>query len=126
MIYRVLADIVVILHLLFIGFAVFGGLLLWWRRVIAWLHVPAVSWVIVLSLKGWICPLTLLENRLRQLAGQDGYTGGFVDQYLLPLIYPPGLSHEMQLWLGLAVLAFNVLLYLLVYYYYTVRARRSR
>ncbi|UTV29591.1 DUF2784 domain-containing protein [Photobacterium atrarenae] len=124
MIYRLLADIVVILHLLFIVFVVFGGLLLWWRRAVVWLHVPAVIWGGVLSLMDWVCPLTPLENRLRWMAGQDGYPGGFVDHYLLPMIYPPGLSHEMQLWIGLAVLAWNVLFYLLVYYCYTVRAQK--
>ncbi|MEJ2765113.1 DUF2784 domain-containing protein [Photobacterium sp. MCCC 1A19761] len=110
-----MADIVVILHLLFIVFVVFGGVLLWWRRAIAWLHVPAVIWVLVLSLMGWICPLTPLENRLRMMAGQSGYPGGFIDHYLLPIIYPPGLSHATQLWVGLAVFTLNLLLYLLLY-----------
>ncbi|MGY2489809.1 DUF2784 domain-containing protein [Cupriavidus sp. CP313] len=108
-----LADLVVIVHGLFILFVVAGGLLvLRWPRV-AWLHLPAAVWGVLIEWSGWICPLTPLENSLRQAAGQAGYSGGFVERYLLPLIYPAGLTPAVQLWLGAVVLAVNVAVYAL-------------
>jgi hypothetical protein len=108
-----LADLVVIVHGLFILFVVAGGLLvLRWPRV-AWLHLPAAAWGVLIEWSGWICPLTPLENTLRQAAGQAGYSGGFVERYLLPLIYPAGLTPAVQLWLGAVVLAVNVAVYVL-------------
>jgi hypothetical protein len=108
-----LADLVVIAHGLFILFVVAGGLLAWrWPRV-AWLHLPAAAWGVLIEWSGWICPLTPLENTLRQAAGQGGYSGGFVERYLLPLIYPMGLTPALQLWLGLAVVLVNVAVYAL-------------
>lgn len=116
-----LADLVVIVHGLFIVFAVAGGLLvLRWPRV-AWLHLPAAVWGVLIEWSGWICPLTPLENTLRQAAGQAGYSGGFVERYLLPLIYPAGLTPAVQLWLGLVVLVVNVAVYALWW-----RRRRHR
>jgi hypothetical protein len=106
-----LADLVVVVHALFIVFVVAGGLLLCrWPRV-AWLHLPAAAWGVLIEWFGWTCPLTPLENLLRRAAGQAGYGGGFVERYLLPLIYPVGLTPRVQLWLGLGVLAINVALY---------------
>ena len=108
-----LASAVLVLHLLFIAFVVAGAALLWrWPRL-AWLHVPAVLWGAYAELSGTICPLTPLENRLRALAGEAGYTQGFIEHYLLPLIYPAALTREVQLALGAAVVAVNVLLYAL-------------
>ncbi|PZX23448.1 conserved hypothetical protein; putative membrane protein [Cupriavidus phytorum] len=108
-----LADLVVILHALFIVFVVAGGLLvLRWPRA-AWVHLPAAVWGVLIEWAGWICPLTPLENTLRQAAGQAGYSGGFVERYLLPLIYPAGLTPAVQLWLGLVVLVVNVAIYAL-------------
>ncbi|WP_454736830.1 DUF2784 domain-containing protein [Cupriavidus necator] len=108
-----LADLVVVAHGLFILFVVAGGLLaLRWPRV-AWLHLPAAAWGVLIEWFGWICPLTPLENTLRKAAGQAGYSGGFVERYLLPLIYPPGLTPAVQLWLGLVVLVVNVAIYAL-------------
>ncbi|EYS97536.1 membrane protein [Cupriavidus sp. SK-4] len=108
-----LADLVVIVHGLFILFVVAGGLLvLRWPRV-AWLHLPAAVWGVLIEWSGWICPLTPLENMLRRAAGQAGYSGGFVERYLLPLIYPAGLTPAVQLWLGLVVLVVNVAVYAL-------------
>ncbi|MCY1212328.1 hypothetical protein D9M68_120670 [compost metagenome] len=108
-----LADLVVIVHGLFILFVVAGGLLaLRWPRV-AWLHLPAAAWGVLIEWSGWICPLTPLENTLRQAAGQAGYSGGFVERYLLPLIYPAGLTPAVQLWLGLVVLVVNGAVYAL-------------
>lgn len=111
MLYRLAADLVATLHLVFVLFVIAGGLLVWhWPRV-AWLHIPAVVWGAVIELLGWICPLTPLENRLRHLAGAAGYEGGFVEHYLLPVLYPATLSRSLQIALGCSVLLINLLLY---------------
>jgi hypothetical protein len=88
-----------------------GGLLvLRWPRV-AWAHVPCAAWGALIEFAGWICPLTPLENHLRRLGGQAGYAGGFVDRYVLGALYPAGLTREMQVALGLAVLLLNAVVY---------------
>ncbi|WP_243647323.1 DUF2784 domain-containing protein [Aestuariirhabdus litorea] len=106
-----LADLLLILHLLFILFALLGAILLLRWPWLLLLHLPAIVWVVMLELNGWICPLTPLENRFRQAAGEAGYKGGFIDHYLLPLIYPAGLTPEIQQWLGLGALLINLALY---------------
>ena len=109
--YRLLANAVVVVHALFIVFIVFGGFLAWrWRRV-AVLHVPCAVWGVLIEYNGWICPLTPLENSLRMRAGQQGYSGGFVEHYLVPAIYPAGLTPRIQVVLGTAVLVVNVITY---------------
>jgi hypothetical protein len=108
---RVLAEFTLVVHLLFIVFAALGALLVWRWRVLAWLHLPCAVWAGAVALGGWICPLTDLENRLRQCAGQAGLAEGFVAHYLLPLIYPEALTRELQLALGLGVLGLNALIY---------------
>jgi hypothetical protein len=114
MLYSVLADLTVLAHALFIVFAVLGGLLvLRWPRI-AWLHLPAVAWAAFVEFSGRICPLTPLENHYRELAGQGGYSGDFIEHYVLPVIYPEGLTRNIQLWLGGAVLAINLLAYAIV------------
>lgn len=108
---RLAADLVLITHLAFVVFVVLGGLLvLRWPRL-AVLHLPAVLWGIGLEFFAWICPLTPLEQSLRRAAGQQGYSGGFVEHYLLPILYPPGLNTETQWLLGALVLALNALIY---------------
>jgi hypothetical protein len=112
MLLRLAADAVVVVHLLFILFVLAGGLLvLRWPRL-AFLHLPAAAWGVAVELLHLYCPLTPLENQLRQAAGQAGYDGGFVEHYLIPLIYPAGLTPQIQLWLGAVVLAINVPVYL--------------
>ena len=112
MLLRLAADAVVVVHLLFILFVLGGGLLvLRWPRL-ALLHLPAAAWGVAVELLHLDCPLTPLENQLRQAAGQAGYDGGFVEHYLIPLIYPAGLTPQIQLWLGAVVLAINVPVYL--------------
>lgn len=109
--YLLLADLIVVLHLLFVVFAVLGGLLLLkWPRLI-WLHIPVVLWGALTEFLGLICPLTPLEIWLRQQAGADPYQGGFVSHYLVPLIYPPGLTSGMQWLLGSGLVFINVMIY---------------
>jgi hypothetical protein len=112
MLYRILADLIVIIHLLFILLVLFGGLLVLWRRWLVWLHLPALLWGIGIEFYGGICPLTPLEWRLRQAAGQQGYRGDFIEHYLIPLIYPEDLTRNLQLLAGLGALALNLAIYL--------------
>ncbi len=111
MIARLGADAVLLLHAAFLLFVVLGGLLVLRFPRLAWLHLPAVAWGILIELYGWLCPLTTLENRLLQAAGDAGYGGGFVEHYLLPLIYPPGLTRGVQFLLAGVVLVVNVAIY---------------
>ena len=110
-VHRVLADLVVWIHLGFVVFVVLGGLLLMkWPRLIG-IHLPAVWWGIAIELSGWICPLTPLENWLRHKGGEENYQFDFVAQYLLPMLYPQGLTRRSQILLGLVVLILNVAIY---------------
>lgn len=111
MISGLLADAVVVVHALFVLFVAGGGFAaLRWRRV-AWLHVPAAVWGALIELFGWVCPLTPLENWLRARAGGAGYEGGFIEQYLLPALYPGGLTREIQVALGVLVVVVNGAIY---------------
>lgn len=111
MTHRLLADAVMVIHFVFILLVIFGGLLAVWRWRLAWLHLPALAWGIWIQFTGRICPLTPLENRLRAMGGEAGYDGGFIDHYLLSLIYPDGLTRSLQLGLGIALVVFNALVY---------------
>jgi hypothetical protein len=122
MLYRGLADLVLVVHLAFVMFVVLGGLLaLRWPRV-AWVHVPVAVYGAVIEFVGFICPLTPLEIWLRRLGGEAGYEGGFVEQYITAAIYPTGLTREIQLALGLGVLVLNAIVYAIVWR----RRKRSR
>ena len=114
MIYRLLADLVFLAHLAFVVFVVLGGIAVWWRPKLAWLHLPAVAWGALIEFAGWICPLTPWEQSLRRLAGEQGYSGGFVEHYLFPLLYPEGLTRDVQIVLGVLVLAINGVAYALI------------
>jgi hypothetical protein len=114
MLYRFLADVTVVLHLAFVVFVVLGGLLVLRRRRLVFLHLPAAIWGILIELGGWVCPLTPLENRFRRLGGEAGYEGGFVEHYLLPVLYPSGLTRGHQIWLGILVGLLNLAVYGLV------------
>ena len=116
MTYRLLADAVLLLHLAFVAFALAGGLLALRWRWIPWLHLPALAWGVTVEWTGWICPLTPWENALRRAGGEAGYAGGFVEHYILPLLYPADLTREVQWVLGGGLLAFNVAVYLLVWF----------
>jgi hypothetical protein len=109
--YQWLADVVVLFHLTFIFFVVAGGLLaLKWPRI-AWLHLPTVAWGTAVECTGWICPLTPLEVWLRVQGGDSGYRTDFIEQYVLPALYPENLTREVQIVLGLFVVTVNVLVY---------------
>ncbi len=120
--YRLCADIAVATHTAFVVFAVFGGLVaLRWRKVI-WLHVPAVLVAALAEFTGWICPLTPLENWFRVRGGEAGYTGSFIEHYIVPVLYPTGLTRRIQVVLGTAVVMLNLLVYA---YIAVVRLRRK-
>ena len=120
---RLAADLVVALHLAFVVFACLGGMLAWRRMRYALLHLPALAWATWIEFSGSICPLTPLENRLRERAGDAGYTGGFVDHYLVPILYPAGLTPSAQVWIGVFLVAINVVVYAVAWRRW--RARRD-
>ena len=111
MIYRTLADIVVVVHFAFVLFAMFGGLLvLRWVRC-AWLHLPAAVWAAGIEFGGWICPLTWLEDWLWRMGGQTPVPASFVERYLMPLLYPHALTRGVQVAIGLSVVVVNLVIY---------------
>jgi hypothetical protein len=126
MLYLFLATLIVLTHLGFIVLVVAGGLLVWRRPWFAWVHLPAALWGAWIELSGGICPLTPLENALRVRAGAEGYTGDFLDHYLVSLIYPAGLTRELQLALGAAVIVVNVAVYARVLVRWSRNRRRGR
>jgi hypothetical protein len=111
MVYRVLADAVLVAHFLFIVFAALGALLVVRNKWMAWVHLPTAAWAALIEFAGWYCPLTPLENWLRVRGGEQGYSTGFIEHYLLPIIYPGSLTREIQIALGVLVVGINVLLY---------------
>jgi len=122
MLYRLGADAVVVLHLAFVVFALLGGLVVLRWRWVAWLHVPAAAWAVLIEFAGWYCPLTPLENRLRSLGGEAGYTGGFVEHYVIPILYPDALTRTLQIALG----TFALILNLTIYTYILIRRKRGQ
>ncbi|TXR41469.1 DUF2784 domain-containing protein [Ectopseudomonas mendocina] len=111
MFWRMAADALVVIHLGFILFVMLGGLLLLRWPSLIWLHLPAVAWGVIVECLHLGCPLTPWENQLRRMAGQAGYEGGFIEHYLIPLIYPAGLTPAIQLWLGAIVVLVNAAVY---------------
>jgi hypothetical protein len=115
LIYRGLADLVLVIHLGFVLFVVLGGLLVVrWPRL-AWLHIPAAVWGVLIEYMGWICPLTPLENSFRMKGGEAGYSGGFIEHYVQPTLYPTGLTRSTQVLLGSIVLLLNITAYAIVW-----------
>ena len=111
MLFGVFADLLVVIHLAFILFVVLGGLLvIRWPRL-AFVHLPAAFWGALIEFGNWICPLTPLEQKLRLAVGEGAYSGSFVAQYIIPLVYPAGLTREIQLGLGLLLVFLNILIY---------------
>lgn len=111
MLYRILADFLVLFHLAFVFFVALGGLLVLRWRGWAWVHLPAAAWGALIEFAGWICPVTPLEIRFRVLGGEAGYPGGFVEHYLVPLLYPGALTRLHQIVLGLLVVGVNLTIY---------------
>jgi len=112
MVFRMAADVVVLLHATFVVFVVLGGLLaIRWPRL-AWVHLPAAIWGASIEIGGGLCPLTPLENMLRERAGGTRYGGDFIEHYLLPVLYPAGLTPDIQIWLGGLAIGVNVAVYL--------------
>jgi len=109
-----LADGVLFVHFLFLGFVLLGGILVFWRPFIAWFHLPAVFWGFVIELKGFLCPLTPLENFFRKLGGQTPYTTSFIEHYVLPIVYPAHLTRELQVAFAVGVLLLNAGIYALL------------
>ena len=115
MLYRLLADVVLVVHLGFVLFVVAGAfLILRWPRAV-WVHIPAAIWGVLVEWSGWVCPLTPLENWLRREGGAAGYAGGFVEHYLVPVLYPASLTRSVQVLLGATVLVVNLIAYALVF-----------
>jgi len=112
--YQISADFIVLLHFTFIVFVLGGGILVIKWRWIIWLHIPAVIWGALISFFGWICPLTPIENMLRQAGKGEGYLTGFIEHYLVPVIYPSGLDRRMYIAMGIFVLVFNLPIYALL------------
>ncbi len=123
MAYQVLADAVLMIHASFAIFVVTGGFLaLRWRRLI-WLHLPAAIWGAAVEFKGWLCPLTPLENSLREMAGQAKYEGGFIYHYLGAALYPASLTHTLQIGLGTFAVLVNAVAYALMLRRHAKRAK---
>lgn len=115
--YAVAADMVVIIHFVFVIFVLLGGvLLLKWRKLV-WLHLPAMVWGVMIEFSGWICPLTPYENQLRAQAGLEMYDGDFVMRYIMPVLYPEDLTRSIQILLGFIILAINAICYYYVFWY---------
>lgn len=111
MIYSFFSNVVVLLHFFYVIFASIGGLLcLRWRKII-WLHLPAAVWAAFISLVGWVCPLTYLENWLRVEGGVADYPEGFIIRYIEPILYPAGLTHRHQIILGISIVVLNFAIY---------------
>ena len=121
MIYRVLAELVLVLHFCFVLFVVLGGLLALWRRSVVWLHLPALIWGVLVECFYLACPLTPLENWFRRLGGEAGYANGFIEHYASAILYA-NVSREFQAMLGLLLIGIN----LFVYSYVFLRFRRAR
>lgn len=119
MIYRVAANLVLLIHFVVVVLAVFGGFGVLLDPRWAWVHVPVVVWSSVVNLAGWTCPLTPLENRLRIAAEGTGYEGGFVQHYLGPVVYPMGMPRRLELFAGVAIALWNAVLYACIYWWRT-------
>jgi hypothetical protein len=111
---QALADVVALTHLAFIVFALLGGLLALWWRWIPWVHLPAACWGVAVEFFGWFCPLTPVENALHRASGAAGYSGGFIERHLMPILYPAEFTRELQLFLAGVLIGVNVAVYFAV------------
>ena len=123
MYYLFLADIVVLIHLAFIVFALLGAVLAIRWPVVVWIHLPMAIWSALVEFGGWICPLTPLENWLRMQGGASKYPGDFLAIYVLPILYPAGLTRTIQVILGSVVVVVNISIYGYIFYRYRHQKR---
>lgn len=121
MIHRIAADSILLLHFAFTLFTVLGGLVVLRRPSLLWVHLAAVFWGVVIEWADWVCPLTPLENFLRERGGEAGYAGGFIEHYVALLLYPENLTIELRYLLGLGLVAVNLIIY---GYIFLVRRRK--
>jgi len=119
-----LADAVLLLHFLFILFAIFGGFFILYNQKVAWLHVPVVLWSSIVNLAGLTCPLTPIENYFRSAAGQAGYQGGFIEHYIGQLVYPAGMPRKLELVAAASIIAWNFVVYAFLVWKRSHRSRR--
>jgi hypothetical protein len=125
MAFQLLADVVVIFHLAFVAFALLGGLLIIKWKMAAWIHFPAAIWAAFIEFTGMICPLTPLENFLRRKSGVSGYDTGFIEHYIIPILYPESLNNDLQIVLGAVVILINAAIYAYVFLKRTRQQRNS-
>ena len=118
MVYSLLADLIILLHFMFILFVLCGGLLVLKWKWLIFIHIPAPIYGILIEIESWVCPLTPLEVHFKMKAGESIYQGGFVEHYLIPIIYPPGLNRTIQIILAAMVLILNIIIYTMVFYKY--------
>lgn len=123
MIYQIAAEGVLAIHFGFVLFVVFGGIGVRWRPRLAWVHVPLFAWGSIVNLASWVCPLTPIENAFRRLAGESGYAGSFLEEYIVSLVYPGGMTRDLELLAGLSLPAWNLLVYAWVWW--RLRAQRA-
>jgi len=116
MLYKLLADAILLFHLLFIVFALLGGLFILWRKWVVYVHLPTAAWATFIGFTGWICPLTPLEKSFREASDDLGYSGSFIEHYIIPVIYPAALEMDMHQVLGYIALAINLVIYTFVIY----------
>lgn len=117
MVAGLIADVVQLIHFAWIVFAIFGALTIFRWRWMIWVHPPVLVWSALVMMMGWLCPLTPMEVHFRELAGRQGYEGGFIEHYITPMIYPAGLTRGVQISLGVALAVFNALVYAMLYRY---------
>ncbi len=115
MLARVAAEIVLLLHFLFVVFAIVGGFFVLLDPYVMWIHIPVVLWSSIVNLASWTCPLTPLEQKCRRLAGQTGYEGGFVQHYIGPLVYPGGMPRRMERIAGVSIVVWNAIVYAVIF-----------
>ena len=115
MLYQIVADFIVLLHFSFIVFVIVGGFLVFKWHWLIWVHIPSVIWAFLITIVGWICPLTPIENMLRQAGGGEVYSSSFIQFYLMPLIYPSAWNRGIFIAMGMSVIVINVIVYTLLF-----------
>ena len=113
--YEIAANLILIVHFIFILFVVFGALLFFVSTKIIFIHVPAVIWGSYIELTNSICPLTYLENWFLKKSNKTTYSEGFIQNYLVPIVYPMNLTKDLQIYLGIALIVVNIIIYVFIF-----------